>query len=466
MNDNVSNIFDLFAKFPWKELLEISESEQFIKIIDSDEHILKKEGDFLKLDFFDFDQIQRKMIKREGYVTLFIHQDLNILEFINSWANEEKNKHGYNFLGRDFGTLKNIFDRTSSVKISNHYKRPIQKKDKALLLNTESFSNIKNEIQKINKRVNYSKASLLNFLVNQAKFDFLNKRTQRTTSSIKGDFDFLIHRFNLTTKTVKAEFLKFLNPEDLNALGILFDEMIRKKVFDDEYLRKLDEYFIKEKLEDILAKGNSIIKLKSSDVKSKIAKKLIKELFSEQIGQLETVWQKYFENYLLYLFFSYKKIVPKVELKDLKNLDKDYPDFIGVNHYDGVDIIEIKTHLKNILVWDNSHKNFAFSSEMSKAIIQTINYMDAISDDKIKKTKEKKDILNYLNIDENLYRPRGIIIISSKDRICKNQNRLSVDKKQRLKKDFTKLRNSIHNIQIFTFDEILSISERYVENIK
>jgi len=127
--------------------------------------------------------------------------------------------------------------------------------------------------------------------------------------------------------------------------------------------------------------------------------------------------------------------------------------------------IEIKTHLKNVLVWDNSHKNFAFSSELSKAIIQTINYMDALSDNKIKKTKDKKDLLAYLNIDENLYRPRGIIIISSKDKICRSQNRLTSDQKTRLNKDFTKLRNSIHNIQIFTFDEILSITERYVENI-
>jgi hypothetical protein len=101
---------------------------------------------------------------------------------------------------------------------------------------------------------------------------------------------------------------------------------------------------------------------------------------------------------------------------------------------------------------------------MSKAIIQTINYMDAITDDKIKKSKEKKNLLDYLNIDENLYRPRGIIIISSEAKICKNK--LTADQKARLKKDFTKLRNSIHNIQIFTFNEILEIAQRYVENIK
>ena len=72
--------------------------------------------------------------------------------------------------------------------------------------------------------------------------------------------------------------------------------------------------------------------------------------------------------------------------------------------------------------------------------------------------------MQYLNIEDNLHRPRGIIIISSDKKICKNK--LTEDQKVRLKKDFTTLRNSIHNIQIFTFNEILEIAERYVENIK
>lgn len=465
MENEIKNIYQLFRKFPWSNLLDINETDQSVKIISNQTHILKKESDFLKLDFYDFDETQGIPVKRDGYTSLLIHKDLNILKFINFWASEEKSSYGYNFLNKDFNVFKKIFAGISAVKISEKYEKDLQKREKNLLLKKDKFFEIKKAVEDINTKANSTRSSLVTYLVNQSKFDFLNQRTQRTTSSLKGDFDFLIHRFNLTTKKEKEDYTKFLDLNDLNSLSSLFDGMIRKKVFDDEFLRKLDEYFIKEKLEDIVKKGKRIVALKSDNVKSQEAKDLIKDLFGKEIGQLETVWQKYFEQYLLYLFFSYKKIVPKVQLKDLENLDKDYPDFIGVNHYDGIDIIEIKTHLKNVLVWDKSHKNFAFSSEMSKAIIQTINYMDALSDNKIKKTKDKKDLLSYLNIDENLYRPRGIIIISSKDRICKSQNRLTYDQKTRLNKDFTKLRNSIHNIQIFTFDEILSITERYVENI-
>ncbi|MDP2691085.1 MAG: DUF4263 domain-containing protein [bacterium] len=465
MPDQITNIYQLFQKFPWSTFLDINEENNHIKIADSEEYILMKEQGFMKINFYDFDTIERSIIKRENYLTLLIHEDLNALDFIKYWSNEERNSFGYNF-SKEHWIFKKIFEGIDIVKISANYKTELQKRAKNLLIQPEKFKEVQAEITKIDKRAKSSKTSLLNFLINQTKFTFLNKRTQKTTSITKGEFDFLINRLNLNTKKKKKDFQQYLNPDDITSLGSLFEEMIKKEVFDEEYLRKLDDYFIKEKLEDIIQAGKEILALKSSNVKTKQAKKLIKLHFSENIGQLETVWQKYFEKYLLYLFFSYKKIIPKVELKDLENLDKKYPDFVGVNHYDGVDIIEIKTHLKNVLVWDNSHDNFAFSSEMSKAIIQSINYMDAITDEKFKKTKDKKDLLSYLNIDQNLYRPRGIIIISSYGKICKNQNILSEDQKKRLKKDFTKLRNSIHNIQIFTFDEILNMAERYVENIK
>lgn len=465
MPEEITNIYQLFREFSWNSLLDINEQDSYIKIADVEEYVLKKEHDFLKIVFYDYEQTQRKVIKREKYLTLLIHKDLNILDFINYWANEEKNNFGYNF-SKEHWIFKKIFEGVESVKISANYKTEIQKRGATLLIQPEKFKEVQKEINSVNKRASSSKTSLLNFLVNQSKFNFLNKRTQRTTSITKGDFEFLINRLNLTTKKNKKDFQTHLSSDDLGSLGILFDEMIKKEVFDEEYLRKLDDYFIKEKLEDIIKIGRKILHLKVESVKTQEAKKLIKKVFNEEIGQLETVWQKYFEKYLLYLFFSYKKIIPKVELKDLENIDKQYPDFIGVNHYDGVDIIEIKTHLKNVLVWDKSHKNFAFSPEMSKAIIQTINYMDAIADKSFKKTKKGKELLQYLNIEENLHRPKGVIIISSDKRTCKNQNKLTQDQQARLKKDFTKLRNSIHNIQIFTFDEILSIAERYVENIR
>ena len=173
----------------------------------------------------------------------------------------------------------------------------------------------------------------------------------------------------------------------------------------------LNDFFIKERLDEIIKLGNRILKLRSENLNTIQAKGVLKALQTDKrtIRQFENVWQKYFEKYLLYLIFSYQKIYPKIQLN--VNLRKKFPDFIGINHYGGVDIIEIKTHLKNALSKDKSHDNYAFSSELSKSIIQTINYMDALVQEKFTNTTIRDDIKGKI-LEGNIYRPRGIIIIS------------------------------------------------------
>ena len=209
--------------------------------------------------------------------------------------------------------------------------------------------------------------------------------------------------------------------------------------------------------------GKEILDLGSGDMTTDKAKKVILKITddSDDIKQLESLWQKFFEKYLLYLVFSYKKIYPKIEFKDIEG-DKKYPDFIGINHYNGLDIIEIKTHLKNAVTWDSSHKNFSFSSELSRAVIQTMNYMDAVVQKRFQNDPDEKKITN-MTEEENLYHPRGIIIISSDKKLTRSK--LNKAKEKCLKRDFTKLRNSLQNIEILTFSEILQIADDYVKNI-
>ena len=85
-----------------------------------------------------------------------------------------------------------------------------------------------------------------------------------------------------TTKKTKKDFQTYLNGDDISSLGMLFEEMIRKEVFDEEYLKKLDDYFIKEKLEDIINIGKQILSLKVESVKTQEAIKLIKK-YSKKI---------------------------------------------------------------------------------------------------------------------------------------------------------------------------------------
>lgn len=282
MPDQITTIYQLFEKFSWGNLLEINEAQNFVKIANTEDFLIKKERDFLKISFYDFNKETRIVEKRKDYIEIFIHKDLDPIKFINYWSNDEKDSHGYNFL-REYWVFKRVFEKINIIKISETYKKDLQVKSKELFLKPEKIKEIFKVIEDINKKANSSKSSLVNYLVNQSKFDFLNKTTKKTTSITKGDFNFLVHRLNLTTKKSKKDFQTYLNENDISSLGMLFDKMIRKEVFDEEYLRKLDDYFIKEKLEDIISIGKQILSLKVESVETQDAKKLIKKIFGEEI---------------------------------------------------------------------------------------------------------------------------------------------------------------------------------------
>ena len=148
---------------------------------------------------------------------------------------------------------------------------------------------------------------------------------EKKTLSNKGEFTFLVDRFNLTTKRKKADFLKYLNDNDLISLQDLTLKLIQKEVFGSDFLIKLNDYFIKVRLEDIIKLGREVLSLKSTDLKTKKAKKVIKKVEPDgrKIKQLESVWQKYFENYLSFLIFAYREIYPKIELN--VNVKKSIP---------------------------------------------------------------------------------------------------------------------------------------------
>jgi hypothetical protein len=373
--------------------------------------------------------------------------------------------NGYDIPWIDY--IKNILDINNhfeKIKIATTYKKIFRKvSDKIIQIPESTLVEMQKDALDVYKKGKSSKSRLETYLINKLKLKYTNKSPRETTTVGQGDFSFLIERFNLKNKSEKKNYEPFLDTEDIKNLEYFTEKLIRDNVFSPNFLRSLDEYFIKEKLKDIISIGREILDLGTEDMKTEKAKKVIAKIVDDgkEVKQLENLWQKYFEKYLLYLVFSYKKIYPKIELKDIEG-DKKYPDFIGINHYNGLDVIEIKTHLKNAVTWDGSHKNFSFSSELSRAVIQTMNYMDAIIQKRFQNNPDEKKITNTTE-EENLYHPRGIIIISSEYKLTKGS--LSTARQKTLKRDFTKLRNSLQNIEILTFSEILQIADDYVKNI-
>lgn len=447
-----------FAKFIYETLTEsgwpglvLDEDKQSVKTPIGEILSLKK-GEY-HLNFFWYSTDNEEYSVREKFSEIVFPNNYDISEHLYFRANgnftlsrERQFKNIINPLGKNIKTLR-LTRNTTRLKF---YKE-------GLSLPIETFTNAIEDAEYIYRKSNSYRSSTENYLSNIKSRDYSKNVRKRITYIEKGEFNFLVDKLYLKSKRRKNDFLKYLNGGDLKSVEDLITELLRYDVLTDDFLRKLNDYLIKEKLKDIIQLGKDILLLGTTNLTTLQAKKIIKKMELTGVRQLETLWQKYFEQNLLYLIFTYKKIFPKVKLKDVEG-DKKYPDFIGINHYNGLDIIEIKTHLKNALVWDNSHKNFYFSPEMSKAIVQTTNYLDAIMQERFM-PEDREKITNFTD-EENLYHPRGIIVISSQKKLT-----TKTGKKETLKRDFTKLRNSLHNIEILTFDDIINIADEYIKNI-
>lgn len=456
---SMKSILQIIQAVNWPELI----IDENVSLNGSDKILLQKEDEKYSLFF----------LKRNVSQT----DDVEIVDFVNVYNSLERVVFPLDFpidniLTRDltiqhYGSLDDVFHfnvkRIRVIEITDQTDTfEIKEAEHKILFNP-------NEIQKIietysgfyKEGKSYSK-KLVTYKSNELQKNYFGIDKEKKTLSSKGEFAFLIDRFNLSTKRSKTDFKTYLNERDLLALQDLSLKLIQKEVFGADFLTQLNDYFIKVKLEEIIKLGREILSLKGPSLTTVVAKKIVQKIgAANSIKQMESLWQKYFENYLSFLIFSYQKLYPKIELN--VDLQKKYPDFIGVNHFGGVDIIEIKTHLKYVVTKDLSHDNYAFSSELSKAIIQTINYMDALVQEKIKNKTTKNNLKGQI-LDGNIYRPRGIIIISSYDNLAKGVKPTDRDF-EKIKRDFTKLRHGLHNIQILTFDELLNMAENYKDNI-
>jgi hypothetical protein len=446
--------FEFFSDLQWPAIAKENEK---IVIGSSDDYILfEEENDKIKINLLWFNRRENQYGARGGINKILVDKDIDYKEVFYLG----NGKYSISYLSQ-IRTILHLDSEIHTLYLKKGNSKKVATKDKVLEISFKKFKEIQEDAKSASTKSRKYQSSVERYLLNIFSGKHINRQVQNKTNVEKGEFNFLIHRFNLETKKKKEDLEKYLNKEDSTSIQYFFSHLMDKDFFDDEFLRKLDDYFIREKLKDIIHIGKEILSLGLPSMDTDKAIQAIKLVTknNKKIKQLETVWQGYFKKYLLYLIFSYKEIYSKIKLE--LDTEKKFPDFIGVNHYNGIDIIEIKTHLTPALVWDSSHKNFAFSSDLSKAIIQTMNYMDAVKRRLFKDDKDKEKITETTH-EENLYRPRGIIIISSKNYLVKGRSRYDKDK---IDRDFTKLRNSLHNIEILTFNEVIEIADNYKNKI-
>ena len=117
------------------------------------------------------------------------------------------------------------------------------------------------------------------------------------------------------------------------------------------------------------------------------------------------------------------------------------PDFLAYDIYGKVDVFEIKLPSAKLLAYDDSHDNYYWSAETSKAISQLEKYIYLAEENK---TSIEKDILKSKNQKVNLTKPKGVLIIGK-------QSEFDSEKKI---EDFSLLRSSLKNIEIVLYDEM------------
>lgn len=168
--------------------------------------------------------------------------------------------------------------------------------------------------------------------------------------------------------------------------------------------------------------------------------KLLRD-FERRLGKpaKEQTWQLFFKKNLLILNPSYIELVDKPNI----SLSIQLPDFLLLSVDNYVDVYEIKLPKTKLLALDKSHKNYYWTTEISKAISQVENYIDSISKQAYGLAME---IRKQYKLDINIVRPRGYIIAGHSKEFKGSEKK---------KDDFRLLNESLKNTNVITYDDFL-----------
>ncbi|MDG1573316.1 DUF4263 domain-containing protein [Robiginitalea sp. M366] len=170
----------------------------------------------------------------------------------------------------------------------------------------------------------------------------------------------------------------------------------------------------------------------------------------------ELKWQDFLETNFHLIFPGYKYVIREVdtifEAIDLEAESRPV-DFIAIDIYNNVELIEIKTPNANVISTNKDHNNYYLLNNCSKACVQLEKYLMCIENnkEKVEKLIRRKIGNKYgvLQKDINLLitKPKARLIIGEIKSILRNKSR---------HEDLQLQRHSFKNIEIVMFDEILN----------
>lgn len=125
------------------------------------------------------------------------------------------------------------------------------------------------------------------------------------------------------------------------------------------------------------------------------------------------------------------------------------PDYLFPTINGFLDILEIKTPNKNVIVKDKNHKgSYYWSTDASEAIGQVINYLSSIE---LNKYQIEEQIENEYNLNVISIKPRAFILIGRSDKFTKKELEA-----------FRKLNSALHEIEVITYDQLLERGQNLI----
>lgn len=311
-------------------------------------------------------------------------------------------------------------------------------------INTQKFNNYLDHLSKVKAiRVKTSK-------IVRDKFNVTDS-SDIDTSAIFANVGYVVKGF-------EGKYIS-LSKGDRTFIKNFMDDQIKAGAYQLTISETLPLY--KESIREIIKIARELLTLTGN--KTKI-KSVSKKVLGEERKSLESCWQLYFDKYLRVLLMNYKEFYSQTVFKQMVGYDQETrPDFLAVDIYNNVDIIEIKTHRTILFRKETGRDSYYPSSELNKSIFQLNKYMDLRADN-VDVTKIKDEYTKSLIENDKIYRPRGILIISSRDHITADAT--DDELTARLEKEIKKLKTTYSNIDIVLFDELVQNLENYVSYLE
>lgn len=284
-------------------------------------------------------------------------------------------------------------------------------------------------------------------------------------------------------KKAKKTLEKIMRRENVSSLEVTKIMKVISDGFENFSLSEKDKVEIAKTIPDLIKKGKIKISLKDiTDInrdrlidivkmgrdlilkKNGIEKKL--GVDREIIGK-EAAWQKYFKLYGSYLLFgSVEETIPESILSTNSELRKGTSrlDFLTINRYGFLDIVELKKSDEYLFKYDSSHDNIVPTPALSTAISQINNYLMLLPYDNKKgeliKGSESATGMLVFGTSQTLMKKESILNYQSKTGMSmENIN-------TKLRKALRDLNYSYSHIQIVLYDELLDNLDNFLNQMK